>query len=81
MRSEAQKRADKKYKDSEKYKYKTVGVKIHDNNLNKLADVAASNNLTVPKYMSRAAFYCAINNIDLTQFDKDFRSDNNDSDN
>ena len=74
MRSEAQKRADKKYKASEKYKYKTVGVKIHEDNLKKLSKIATSIGTTVPKYLSRAAYYCALNNIDLTEFDQDFRT-------
>lgn len=77
MRSEAQKRADKKYKESGNYKYKTIGVKIHSDNLDQLASIASSSSLTVPKYMARAAFYCAINNIDLTEFDQDFRSKDN----
>ena len=81
MRTEAQKRADKKYKSSEKYKYKSVGTKIHEDNLNKLSEIAAASGLTVSKYMSRAAYYCALNNIDLTEFDQDFRSKNNKSDN
>lgn len=81
MRSEAQKRADRNYKNSEKYKYKTVGIKIHDDNLNKLKEIASSSNLTVPKYMSRAAFYCALNNIDLSDFTQDLRTPENPNDN
>ena len=76
MRSEAQKRADKKYKESGKDKYKTVGVKMHENNIKKLAEFASSSNLTFSKYMARAAYYCALNNIDLTHFEQDFRSQN-----
>lgn len=77
MRSEAQKRADKKYNESEKYKYKTVGIKIHSDNLDQILNVANSANITVPKYMARAAFYCAINNIDLSDFTQDFRTSKN----
>ena len=79
MRTEAQKRADKKYQQSEKYKYTTVGIKVHEDNLKKLAEFAAASSLTIPKYMSRAAYYCALNNIDLTQFDQDFRSKKDDA--
>ena len=74
MRSEAQKRADKKYKNSGKCKYKTVGVMMHEDNISKLAEFAASSNMTLPKYLARSAYYCALNDIDLTQFDQDFRS-------
>lgn len=73
MRSEAKKRADKKYQQSEKYKYKTAGVKMHEDNIKKLKEFAASSNLTLSKYMARAAYYCALNNIDLTHFEQDFR--------
>ena len=73
MRSEAQKRADKKYKESGKDKYKNVSIKMHEDNIKKLAEFAASSNLTFSKYMARAAYYCALNNIDLTKFDQDLR--------
>lgn len=79
MRSEAQKRADKKYRESGKDKYKNVGVKIHEDNLKKLAEFAAASGLSIPKYLSRAAYYCALNNIDLTEFDQDFRSKKDDA--
>lgn len=79
MRSEAQKRADKKYKASGKCKYKVVGVSIHEDNLKKFSEFAASSGLTVSKYMARAAYYCALNNIDLTEFDQDFRSKKDDA--
>ena len=79
MRTEAQKRADKKYQQSEKYKYKTAGVKMHEDNLKKIIEVAASSGLTISKYMARAAYYCALNNIDLTEFDQDFRSKKDDA--
>ncbi len=70
MRSEAQKRADKKYRDLGKDKYKNLCLKIHEDNLDKLKNIAASKNLTASKYALRAAFYCANNNIDLSQYDK-----------
>ena len=79
MRSEAQKRADKKYRESGKDKYKTAGVKMHEDNLKKIKEFAAASGLTFSKYMSRAAYYCALNNIDLTKFDQDFRSKKDDA--
>ena len=81
MRSEAKKRADKKYQQSEKYKYKTAGVKMHEDNLKKITEVAAASGLTVSKYMARAAYYCALNNIDLASFEQDFRSKSSEPDN
>lgn len=79
MRSEAQKRADKKYRESGKDKYKNVGVKIHEDNLKILKEFAAASGLTVPKYLQRAAYYCAFNNINLTHFEQDFRSKKDDT--
>ena len=81
MRSEAKRRADKKYQQSGKDKYKTVGAKMHEDNIKKLAEYAAASNLTISKYMSRAVYYCALNNIDLTHFEQDFRSENDEPDN
>lgn len=81
MRTDAQKRADKKYKSSEKYKYKSVGTKMHEDNLKKLTEIAAASGMTAPKYMARAAYYCALNNIDLTNFEQDFRSQKDESNN
>ena len=74
MRTDAQKRADKKYKASEKNKYKSIGTKMHEDNLKKLTEIATASGMTTPKYMARAAYYCALNNIDLTHFEQDFRS-------
>ena len=73
MRSEAQKRADKKYKELGKDKYKNLCLKIHEDNLDILKEIASSKNLTASKYALRAAFYCAINDIDLSEFTQDFR--------
>lgn len=78
MRSEAQKRADKKYRESGKDKYRNVCVKMHIDNIEKFKKIVLNKNLTVPKYFARAAFYCAINNIDLSEFDQDFRSKDSD---
>ena len=78
MRSEAQKRADKKYKESGKDRYKNVSIKMHEDNIKKLTEFAVSSNLTFSKYMARSAYYCALNNIDLTKFEQDFRSKKDD---
>lgn len=73
MRSESQKRADKKYRESGKNKYKTIGAVMHSDNMEKIKEIAAANGLSASKYTTRAVLYCAINNIDLSEFTQDFR--------
>lgn len=74
MQSEAQKRASKKYRESGKDKYKTIGAVMHAENMEKIKEIAQANGLSASKYTTRAALYCAINNIDLSEFTQDFRS-------
>lgn len=77
MRSEAQRKADKKYKRAGRDKYKTIGAVMHSDNIEKIKEIAIANGLSASKYTARAALYCAINNIDLSEFTQDFRSVNN----
>ncbi len=70
MRSESQKKADKKYKAAGKDKYKTIGAVMHINNFNKIKELASVNGLSTSKYATRAILYCANNNIDLSQYDE-----------
>lgn len=77
MRSEAQKRADKKYRESGKDKYKTIGAVMHADNMEKIKEIALANGLSASKYTTHAALYCAINNIDLSDFTQDFRTSEN----
>ena len=70
MRTEAQKKADKKYRESGKDKYKTIGTRLHINSIEKLMLIAQKNGLSVSGYTARAIFYCANNNIDLSQYDE-----------
>lgn len=70
MRSEAQKRADKKYRESGKDKYRNLSTKVHINNLEKIRRIALNNGLTPSKYTARAVFYCVNNNIDLSEYDE-----------
>lgn len=71
MRSEAQKKADKKYKEAGKDKYRNLSAKIHIDNIEKIKKIALANGLTPSKYTARAVFYCANNNIDLSEYDEE----------
>ncbi len=71
MRSEAQKRADKKYRDLGKDKYRNLSTKIHINNIEKIKRIALNSGLTPSKYTARAVFYCVNNNIDLSEYDEE----------
>ena len=75
MRSEAQKRADKKYRDSGKDKYKTFGISMHSDNIKKVKDTALSQNLSPSKFAARAVYYCVNNDIDLSDYNDDLRDD------
>lgn len=70
MRSEAQKRAVKKYRESGKDKYRNLNTSIHVDNVEKIKKAALNSGLTPSKYVARAVFYCANNNIDLSEYDK-----------
>lgn len=74
MRSEAQKRADKKYRELGKDKYKNLSTKIHIDNIEVIKKIALASGLTPSKYAARAIFYCAVNNIDLSEFTQDLRT-------
>lgn len=65
MRSEAQKRADKKYNDSDKCKYTTVATRLHINQAEAIKQIANNYNITVSKYIALACKYCIDNNIQL----------------
>ena len=70
MRTEAQRKADKKYRESGKDKYKTISTRLHIDNIEKLRRIALKNGLSPSGYTARAVFYCANNNIDLSQYDE-----------
>lgn len=65
MRSEAQKRADKKYAQSDKCKYKTISVRLRIDQAEKIQEVAEQSKTTTSKYVLKCALYCIENNIDL----------------
>ena len=77
MRSEAQKRADKKYRESGKDKYGNIGATMHINNIEIIKKIALAGGLTPSKYAARAIFYCANNNIDLSQYDEKLHDPDN----
>ena len=62
MRTEAQKRADKKYKDKT-YKTFTVNAKIAD--YEKIELYCNANNMSKAQLLLRAALYCIDNEIKL----------------
>ncbi len=70
MRSEAQKRAAKKYRESGKDKYRNLNTVIHVDNVEKIKSIALNSGLTPSKYIARAVFYCVNNNIDLSEYDE-----------
>lgn len=65
MRSEAQKRADKKYKESGKSNYKTVGASLRIEQAQQLQTTAENLGLTLSKYLVLSALYCSENQIPL----------------
>lgn len=77
MRSEAQKRADKKYRESGKNMYKVLGAKMHIKNIEKIKKIALTQGLTPSKFAARAVFYCANNDIDLSNYNDNLRDDEN----
>lgn len=70
MRTEAQKKADKKYRESGKDKYKTVATRLHVDNVEKIKRISLKNGLSTSGYITRAVFYCANNDIDLSQYNE-----------
>lgn len=73
MRTEAQKRADKKFRELGRDKYKNLSTVIHVDNVEKIKKVALNSGLTLSKYIARAVFYCVNNNIDLSEYDEKLR--------
>ncbi len=74
MRSEAQKRAAKKYRELGKDKYRNLSTIIHVDNIEKIKRIALNNGLTLSKDIARAVFYCVNNNIDLSEYNEELRA-------
>lgn len=79
MRSEAQRRADKKYRESGKDMYKVLGAKMHINSIEKIKKIALMQGLTPSKFATRAVFYCANNDIDLSDYSDALRDEDKSS--
>lgn len=62
-RSEAQKRADKKYQESNKYHYKTISTKVHIDKIEKIAEAANKAGVSTSKFLVLSAEYCIDNNV------------------
>lgn len=71
MRSEAQKRADKKYAQSDKCKYKTISVRLHVDQATQIQDAAEQNGTTVSKYLLNCALYCVNNDVAFDTLDNE----------
>lgn len=71
MRSEAQKRADKKYAQSDKCKYKTISVRLHVDQATQIQDAAEQNDTTVSKYLLNCALYCLKNDVTFDTLDNE----------
>lgn len=66
MRSEAQKRADKKYYDKYKNTHKkhtTIGIGVEKAKAEEIYSEAHRQNLSVSRYVLSAVLYCMQNNI------------------
>ena len=63
MRSDAQKKADRKYIESGKCQYKTVSTRLHTEQLEIIRESADKSHLTISKFMLLSALYCIKNNI------------------
>ncbi len=62
-RSEAQKKADKNYKNSDKNQYKTIGCSLHKEQAQNIENYAKNQGLTISKFLLQSAIYCMDNNI------------------
>ena len=65
MRSEAQKRADKKYRESAKNNYTAISAGMTKEQAALCKSYAEKINLTPSKFALKAMLYCIENNIDL----------------
>ena len=69
-RSEAQKRADKKYKQKyDKEKMSQIGVSISKPERAIYEDAAVRYNIPLSQFLRRCAVYCIRNGIDITDVD------------
>lgn len=62
-RSEAQKRADKKYIDSGKCKYKTIAARVHIDQAQAIDKAAEKLGISTSKFLTLAALYCVDHDV------------------
>ena len=64
-RSEAQKRADKKYAETHEINYTTIGMRVEKKKAEIINEQAVKQGVSPSKFLLLAATYCIENNIDL----------------
>ena len=64
-RSEAQKRADKKYAETHEMNYTTIGMRVEKKKAELIKAEAARLGISPSKFLLLATTYCMENNIDL----------------
>lgn len=63
MRSEAQKKADQKYRNSDKNQYKTISCGLRKEQAQDIENYAKNQGLTISKFLLQSAMYCMKKNI------------------
>ncbi|MBQ8842351.1 MAG: hypothetical protein IJZ65_06970 [Ruminiclostridium sp.] len=64
-RSEAQKRADKKYAETHEINYTTIGMRVEKKKAEIIKEQAVKQGVSPSKFLLLAATYCIENNIDF----------------
>ncbi len=64
-RSEAQKRADKKYAETHEINYTTIGTRVEKKKAEIIKASAVELGISPSKFLLLSALYCIENNIDL----------------
>ena len=64
-KTEAQKRASRKYEKSEKFQYTTVGARLKKDMAAQIQKTAEEKGLSLSRYLLLSAKYCMENNIDI----------------
>ncbi len=65
MRTEAQKRADKKYFETHTSNFTTIGMGVEKNKAEEIRAEAKRQGLTASKYLLSAVIYCMENKIEF----------------
>lgn len=70
MRSEAQKRADKKYLETHEINQTTISTRVEKKKAEEIRTEAERQGMTASKYLLSAVLYCIENNIRFEREDK-----------